>query len=170
MIERADGETLSQRLSQIGKRFPGTKVNASTNPGTENQERNVLTRMVCAGGSRIVAMIGGDDQQIVSADAWQQRGQPGIETLEVRSVTRRVVAVPINRVEIDEIREYQAGRRRIERAFDFVHAVGVTRRVDRLGNAAAGEQILDLADGEHVCPASFSKSRRVGANGVSAKS
>ena len=77
----------------------------------------------------------------------------------------------VDGVEIDEIGEDQAPRRRIERALDFVHAVGVARRVDRARDAAAGEEILDLADGDdRRARHPVSMSRSVGANGVSAKS
>ena len=98
-------------------------------------------------------MIGRHHQQIVLAQPRQQRGQARVEPLEVRRIPGDVVAMAEVRVEIDEVREDRGrGRPASICRIDLVHALIVARGVDRLRHAAAGEQILDLADGDDRQP------------------
>ena len=61
--------------------------------------------MIGARRRRIVAVIGGDDQQVSRLQARQQRRQPLVESLEVLGVAADVVAMPVDGVEIDEVGE-----------------------------------------------------------------
>jgi hypothetical protein len=57
---------------------------------------------------RIVAVVGGDCQEIGIAQRIEHGGQPFIESLDVRGVACDVVAMTVKRVEVDQIREDQA--------------------------------------------------------------
>ena len=50
------------------------------------------------------------------------------------------------RVEVDEVGEDETAVGSLDLPLDLVHPLVVARRVDRVRDAAAGEQILDLAD------------------------
>ena len=91
-------------------------------------------------------MVGGDDEQVVVSQPRQQRGQPRVEALEVGGVAGDVVAVAVLRVEVDQVGEDQAALDRLHLRLDLVHAVLVAHGVDPARDAAAGKQILDLAD------------------------
>ena len=99
-------------------------------PAPDNQHGHVLARMIGARRRRIVAVIGGDDEQIRRPQVRQQRGEPRVEALEIARVAGDVVAMPVERVEVDEVREDQPGRVRFDRALDRVDALVIVRGVD----------------------------------------
>ena len=147
MRQRPDAEDLGQRLPEIGERRARAEVDAGPHARAGDQQRHVLARMIGARRRRIVAVVGGDDQQIVVAQPRQQRGQPRVEPLEVRGVAGDVVAVAVLRVEVDEVGEDQARDRRRASAARRSSMPSSSLAVwTAVRDAAAGEQILDLAD------------------------
>ncbi len=152
MFQRADAEQLCKCLSKVREGLTRPQIGASTHGRAEHQQRNMLARVVGAWRGRIVAVIGGDDQQIAGLDPRQQRRQSRVESLEVGGVALGIVAMPVHGVKVDQVGEDQASRCRVERALDFVHAVRIAGRVHRVRNTAAGKQVLDLADGDNRRP------------------
>ena len=72
---RRHAEELGQRLREIGEGGAIAEVRARARPRAGDQQRHVLTRMIGARRRRIVAVIGGDDEQIVGP---QQRQHPSM--------------------------------------------------------------------------------------------
>ena len=138
---------LRQGLADIGEAVaPAERTRRDA--GSEGEHRDVLARMVGAVPARIAAVIGADDGDVARPQRGAERGQPGIKGGERGGVARDVAAMAVERVEIVEIREDQGARRR--RACGGEHGIEgrrVVRRRDRAGDALAGENIGDLADG-----------------------
>jgi len=99
---------------------------------------------------RVVAVIGGDDQQIVTADARQNVGQPPVEFHQRPRVTFGIAPMAVQRVEIDEIGEQEPVKRRIQQLRRPVDAVRVAFRLERLRHAFSGVDVADFADGQAV--------------------
>jgi hypothetical protein len=83
-----------------------------------------------------------------------ERAEVAVEGLERARIAARVRAVAEEHVEVDQVAEHEAARRRpwpppATRA----HAVRVALRVDRRRHAAAGEDVPDLADADTGTPA-----------------
>ena len=133
------------RSANVG-RVPRSTPGRTRAPG--DQQRHVLARMIGRRRRRIVAVVGRDDRAGPSAAAPAAARQSRVEALEVGGIAGDVVAMAVLRVEVHEVDEDQAARRRAELRLDHVHAVVVRRRVDGARQAAAGEQILDLADAD----------------------
>ena len=170
--QRTDAEELGQRLAEVRERLARAEVDAGAHRRPDDQQRHVLARVVGARRRRIVAVIGGDDEQIVGAEPRQQRGQPRVEALEVGGVAREIVAMAV-----DACRSRRGWRRsgprgvassaRSTSSMPSSSLVVCTARDD----AAAGEQILDLADrDDRQSRRPSSRSSSVGADGGSAKS
>jgi hypothetical protein len=67
-----------------------------------------LARVVGAGPCGIVAVIGGEQHQVVGAQRGEDRADFGVEPFEVARIARHVAAVAVEAVELDEIGEGQA--------------------------------------------------------------
>ena len=87
--QRRHAEDLGERLPEIGECRARRRDRHRPRAGAEHQQRHVLARVVGAGRRRIVAVIGGDDQQIVRPQLRQQLGQPRVEALEIARRSRR---------------------------------------------------------------------------------
>ena len=59
--------------------------------------------MIGTGRGRIVAVIGGNDEQIVASQLRNDARQPGVEPFQVGGVSAHVVAVSVKGVEVHEI-------------------------------------------------------------------
>ena len=75
-----------------------------------------------------------------------QVGQPPVERLDRLRVAGRVVAMPVLRVEVHQVREDERRRRSPEVVEREIHAVVVRVRVPALRDALPGEDVADLAD------------------------
>ncbi len=152
MRERPDPENLRDRLPEVGKRRPRADVGAGPDHLPHQEYRDVLAGVIGARRRRIVAVIGSNDEQVAVAQRRQQATETDIEALEIGGVAGRIVAMAVLRVEVDEVGEDQARPRRCDGLLDLVNPLLVTLRVDGGGDAAAGEEVLDLADGMHGLP------------------
>ena len=107
----------------------------------------MLARMIMAAPSRIVAVVGGEDAEVVGAHLGCDLGQARVEGFEARGVARDVAAVAVFAVEIDEIDEDEAAvggfAQRGERQVDVF---AVVPAFDFAPGAAMGEDVADLAD------------------------
>ena len=146
VLERSDAEVGGEGLPQVGKRPPGPEIHAGTDTRAGDENRDVLARVIGAGRRRIVAVIGGDDQQVRFPQHRQHVTKALVEALEVVGVPPDVVAVPVQRIEVYEIDEDEPrciGADDIDQPIDtFIVAL----RRNRFSYASAGEQIPDLAD------------------------
>ncbi len=70
-----------------------------------DQQRHVLARMIGARRARIVAVIGGHDQQIGLTQRSAAGARALVELLEIGRVAAHVVAMAVERVEVDEVGE-----------------------------------------------------------------
>ena len=163
--KRTDAEDVGQRLSEIRERLPRAQIDAGLDASAMQQQRHVLARVIGARRGRIVAVIGGNHQQIVVSELRQQaapaarRSAPGSpHSRRCRCDGRRPCRSP-------------RGSRRSGRAAASPSAPRPgpcpRRRSwwDAIGNAAPGKQIRDLADRRHCWPAATRRSSSVSAIG-----
>ena len=85
MRHRAYTEPLSKRLCQVGKRRTCAQVDPLPHVLPGDQQRYVLSRVICARRRRIVAVIGRNHKQVVGT----QRGQQAEGELEVTQMVGR---------------------------------------------------------------------------------
>ena len=135
-------------MPQVGEGAAGPEVGPLPHGGAGGQHRDVLAGMIRARRGRVVAVVGRQDQQVLGQELRQQRRQARVEPLEVLRVPLDVVAMPVLRVEIHEVGEDERALPAAHRLLDAVHPLGVRLRVDRARDPPAGEQVLDLADGD----------------------
>src|SRR5947209_6836496 len=69
---------------------------------SERQYRDLLARVVGAAPGRITAMVGGDDDNVVSLESCADVGNAPVEFFERGSIAGGIAAVSVNGVEIDE--------------------------------------------------------------------
>src|SRR5688572_11859071 len=100
--QRPDAEVPGNRLAEIGKGLARTEIDAAAYARPRQQHRYVLARMVRAGRRRIVAVVGGDDEQIGVAEVPQHAAQLLVAALEIRRVSGDVVPVTVLRVRVHE--------------------------------------------------------------------
>src|SRR5436190_11248537 len=99
--------------------------------------------MIGTRGARIVAVIGGHDQQIGGTKRRQQARELLVELLEVGREACHVVAVAVQRVEVDKVREDEAGWRVGEYRLDMPHPFRIARGVKRTAGSTSGEEIMN---------------------------
>ena len=101
--------------------------------------------MVGRGGGRVVAVVGSQNDQIVSRHAGLEPGDPGVELPQSFMKPRDVVAVPPALVEFDHVHEDEAGPGLLERPLDQPIRVAVGGGV-LAGDVPAREQVVHLAN------------------------
>ena len=168
--QRPDAEVLGDRLAEIGKRLPCADVGAAPHARAGEQHRHVLARVIGARRRRVVAVIAGDDEQIV---ARRSRGStvadPRVDRLEVARRSRRGRSGGRT-----ACRSPPGSRRRARPSSSSAPPARVAMPSvslvvgRRAGDAAAGEEIADLADRHHLCPAAVRASSSVAPDGSSA--
>ena len=108
--------------------------------------------MVGAGERRVVAVVGGEHERGAVGQGGLEGGERGVDLLQRRRVARRVVAVPVQLVEVDQVGPDErrlVGRRGVADGVERVpDAVRVARRLDLLVYAGPAEERRDLADAD----------------------
>ncbi len=100
-------------------------------PGRVGEQRNVFARVVGAPIGRVVAVIGGEQDQIARAQAPLELGHEAVELLERAREPLHVAAVAVEHVEVDQVAEDESPARGIGGLFEqHAQAVGVARRID----------------------------------------
>ena len=94
----------------------------------------------------VIAVIGGEDDEVVGADFRKKRSQPNIEFLQRPRIPGHVAAVSVQHVKIHQVGKKQPARSRLPQVVNGLHAMGIRFRRMRLRNPAAGEDVADLAD------------------------
>ena len=74
MRQGAHAEDVGHSLAQIGKRRAGSEVDAGRAMRAGRQHRHVLARVIGARRGRVVAVVGGDDEQVVRPQAPEDSG------------------------------------------------------------------------------------------------
>ena len=80
----------------------------------------------------------------------EEARQPLVKFVQRLRVAIDVSAVAVEHVKVHEIHEAKARKVLVRVGHRFFQPVGVSRRVGKLRHAAAGENIMDLADGDHI--------------------
>ena len=143
-----EAEPVGDALADIGEGRANANRCAAAMARGEGQDRHLLAGVVGAAPGRVVAVVGGQDQQIVRAQRGDELGQPGVEGLERRGVAGDVAAVAVDRVEIDEVGEDEvAVAGHVDGVEGAVEQRHVAAALDLVGDAVAGEDVGDLADG-----------------------
>ena len=94
-------------------------------------------------------MVGGDDQYIVRRHHVQKLRQSRIEVLERRRIPGHIAAVPVEHVEVDEVREYDRSIRRfLQRVQRCIEQGGVAARFDFFRNSMMCIYVGDLANAD----------------------
>jgi hypothetical protein len=93
-------EELGQRGRDVGEGVALAQVDRRA-ARVSDQQRDALAGVVRAAEGRVVAVVGGDDQQVLVAAGGEKPGQPAVELDQGVRVPRRVAPVPVNRIEID---------------------------------------------------------------------
>ena len=109
MGERPDAKVLRHRLPQIRERLTCPDVDALSyvesgfSRPTCNQQWDILARMIRARRTRIVAMVGGDHEQVGRAKVWQHSQERGVKPFKVRSIAGDIIPVAIHGIEVNKV-------------------------------------------------------------------
>ena len=114
------------------------------------EQHRVLARVVGRRRRGIAAVVGREDQQVAGPQRLEQVRQPAVEVLEAAVEVDRVVAVPPERVRLDEVHEDEAVVELLQQLLRLLYAVDVRLRRMRLVDVDAREDVADLADAVHL--------------------
>src|SRR4051812_19020720 len=122
------------------------------------EDRNLLSRMVRSGPSRITTMVGSDHEQVIALQSLKQFGKPPVKCFESRGVAGHVSPMAIHRVEIDEIGEYQSAVCKLfESPESAVEQCIIVAAFVVAADRTVGKYISDLADRDDVAGFGFGK-------------
>ncbi len=117
--------------------------------GAGDEQRHVLARVVGGDVGRIAAVVGGDEKEVVCAHGIEKGRQLAVERLEGARVSLHVVAVPVFRVEIDEVREDEIRVGLPHQVDGLAHAVGIRFRADLRVDTDTVEDVADLPEADY---------------------
>src|SRR5829696_6730861 len=144
-------EPAGHRRPHVPKTFSDAEVaGLAAGFALNHQERDALAGVVGAAEGRVVAVVGGDDQEILVPKGVEEFREALVEALQVPGHPFRVAPVAVLRVEVHEVGEDQAALDAPEGSEDGVYlrgVVGLPREV--LGYALAVEDVPYLADRDH---------------------
>ena len=115
-----------------------------------DEERGVLARVVCAAVGRVVAVVGGDDEEVCVAHRRLDFGEARVEVFEGARVAFRVAAVAVEHVEVNEVREDEAARVCAERRDGLVNRLVVVLAGEFLSDSGGVVDGGDFSDGDNV--------------------
>ena len=118
---------------------------------SERDHRDILSRVVgVLHVSGVAAVVRRDDDKVVFMELSEEARQPLVKFVQRLRVAIDVSAMAVEHVKVHEIHEAKARKVLVRVGHRFFQPVGVSRRVGKLRHAAAGKNIVDLADGDHV--------------------
>ena len=97
-------------------------------------------------------MVGGDHEQVALPERPQHGRQRGVKRLQRGGIALHVVAVAVEHVKIDQIGEDQLARPALQKALCGGNTRRVVFRMVDRRDAAVAEDVLDLADADHLVP------------------
>lgn len=115
-----------------------------------NQQGNVFARMIRAGSRRVASVIGGDENVFVLFKCIHKTPEPFVKLHQRRRISRRIVAMSVAHVKINQVGEYQVAFILAAQPVNDGHAPGIVRGVMVLLQAAAAEYLGDLPN--PACP------------------
>ena len=86
MRQRTDAEVLCQRLPEIGEGRSRSEIDAGLHPSAVQQHGHIFAGVIRAGRRRIVAVIGGDDEQIIVSEFRHETRQPEMTREMLREI------------------------------------------------------------------------------------
>lgn len=98
-----NAEPFGEGLAGVGEGFAEAEVFRTGEVLAEKEDGDLLAGVVGAGPGRVVAVVGGEAQEIAVAQFGQKLGQAGIEFFEGAAVADGVATVAKDGVEIDEV-------------------------------------------------------------------
>src|SRR5438552_1552949 len=148
-----EAEVIRDGFADIGQGRSEPDV-AALQPGSDADHRNAFACMVGAAPGRIIAVVGGEDEQVARLDAGQRFRQPAVEGLERRGIAGDIAPMAELGVEIDEIGKDQIAFARVVHGTQrLVEHRRVATSLADLRNAAMSEDVADLADGDDLAAA-----------------
>ncbi len=123
---------------------------ATRQAGTADKERDIFARVIGSAERGIVSVIRRDDQEVVCAEPVQKRAKKPVRCFERMRITRRIAAMPIAHVKVNQIGEDKQrglpGRERQQR----VLCVCVVLDMNGFGDPVSRENIVKFSDGDRV--------------------
>ena len=80
----------------------------------------------------------------------EEARQPPVKFVQRLRVAVNIPAVAVEHVKVHKVHEAKSRKVLVRVGHCFLQPVGVSRRVGKLRHTAAGKNIVDLADGDHV--------------------
>src|SRR5207247_11210922 len=99
------GEILGDRVAYVRERLARAKIYSQARVLAEDHQGRVFARVICAGVSRIISVIGGNDQEIIVAHRALNLWPARIEMLERARIALGVAAMAVEQVEIKQVRK-----------------------------------------------------------------
>src|SRR3954447_26085813 len=144
---RAAGEPLERARADVGER---AVVAAPVVRAEDGEQRRVLAGVVAVRRGRVHAVVGGEDQQVTRTEAVvEPLGDRLVDLAERLGEPADVVAVAVDLVGLDEVREDQPGVELVQELRRRGEPLLVGRRHVLAVDADAGEQVADLAHAVH---------------------
>src|SRR5665213_3156311 len=101
---RRDAQMCGDARPDVGQAVAPTE-GAAAEAGAEGENRHVFTRVVGTAKCRIIAVVGGNDDEIAGPQCHDELRQAPVESFEAIGVAGDVAAVAEVRVEVDEVAE-----------------------------------------------------------------
>jgi len=111
------------------------------------QQRHVLAGVIGPGRGHVTAMVGGQDQHVAGAGQLEPAHEAGVDLAQRAVEALDIVAMPVDLVGLDEIREHESMLERSQQVGHLCHRAGVTGAGVLNVDADATEQLPDLAHG-----------------------
>src|SRR3954452_13106881 len=116
--------------------------------GEAGEQRRVLAGVVGAGGGRVAAVVGREDQEIpLRVETLQPPADLGVDALQGAVEARDVPTVAVHLVRLHEVREHEALVELVDELRGRLHGDRVRRALVLVVDADAVEHLPDLADG-----------------------
>src|SRR5574344_806042 len=96
-------EVKQDALPHIGEAIALLEITAILNRRRIDEQGDFLAGMVGAVEGRIVAMVGGDHEDIVGPHRFDKLANPDIERFESVGITRSISPMAILRIELDQV-------------------------------------------------------------------
>ena len=97
-------------------------------------------------------MVARDEQEVIRAHFRAEVAEPCVKRGGRGGVAVDVAAVSVDHIEVHEVDKGKAVKIAVEQRHGLLHAVRIARRFDGIGHALPRENIIDLADRDHIKP------------------
>ena len=137
----------SQRSAEAPTSASGPSWRAPAVAGEAGQQRRVLARVVGAGGGRVAAVVGGEDEEVaLRVEPLEPAADRRVDDLERLVEAGDVAAVAVDLVGLDEVGEHEAAVELVDQVLGPADRLLVGGARVAAVDADAREHLLDLAD------------------------